>query len=302
MKKLILFPLLLLSLFVLQSCEESRSIVTDVSERDANEIIVFLASKNIAASKVPAKSSGPGGASSGTAYSIMVGSKQMTDAMAILNQNGLPRRKATDLLTLFQKQGLMSSDKEETIRYQAGLAESIASIIALIDGVIDAKVQIAFPPATTSDDAPKEKTTASVYVKHQGILDDPNSHLITNIKRIVSASVNNLDINDVTVISDRSRFTDITLDDKNEAFSGRSSELVTTWGVTMSKSSLVTFRLLFSFLAFIAFFFACSTAWLLWKIYPLLRKLGITHLFKIDPFQQELQLPTPSEETAETEI
>ncbi len=59
--------------------------------------------------------------------------------------------------------------------------------------------------------APAQRVTAAVYVKHQGIVDDPNSHLISKIKRLVAGSVTGLDINDVTVISDRSRFTDVTL-------------------------------------------------------------------------------------------
>ena len=39
----------------------------------------------------------------------------------------------------------MSSDKEENIRYQAGLEEELKNIIRKIDGVLDADVQISFP-------------------------------------------------------------------------------------------------------------------------------------------------------------
>ncbi len=281
-----LFATLLL-IGLLAGCEENSSIVTDVNERDANEIIVFLASKGIPSNKMPAKAAGPG-ATGGTAYSIMVERKQITEALAILNQNGLPRKKTTDLLTLFQKQGMMSSEKEETVRYQAGLAESIASTISLIDGVIDAKVQIAFPQANASGDETKERVTASVYVKHQGILDDPNSHLITKIKRIVSASINNLDINDVTVISDRSRFSDVTIDEKSEEFAGRGRDLISIWGVMISQQSAPLFRAIFSLFAIIGLGFILFSSWLLWKMYPVLRQNGFGELLRIAPLQ-----PTP---------
>ena len=164
----------------------------------------------------------------------------MTEAMAILNQNGLPRAKGTNLLELFAKQGLMTTEKEESIRYQAGLEQQIANTIRKIDGVIEADVQLSFPEATSALGAtttPQQKPTAAVYVKHQGILDDPNSHLVSKIKRLVASSVNGLDINDVTVISDRSRFTDVALGTSLEAASFQPKEYTSIWSIVVSKST-----------------------------------------------------------------
>ena len=39
---------LILALFLLTGCENNKMIINDVTEREANEIIVFLASKGIA--------------------------------------------------------------------------------------------------------------------------------------------------------------------------------------------------------------------------------------------------------------
>src|SRR5262245_38154646 len=120
---LIVFLSLLLSLLLLTGCEHKMMIINDVDEREANEIVVFLASKGIEAEKVASVSSAPGGGGGAQKYSITVESGKATEAMAILNQNGLPRIKGTTLLDLFGQTGLMSSDKQETIRYQAGLSE-----------------------------------------------------------------------------------------------------------------------------------------------------------------------------------
>ncbi len=267
-----------LCLLLLVGCENNMVIVNDVEEREANEIIVFLASKGIQADKIPSPSTTTGGgqAASQMLWSIAVEPDRMTDAMAILNQNGLPRIKGTNLLALFAKQGLMSSDKEETVRYQAGLAEQIAGTIRKIDGVIDADVQLSFPPAETGipGQGPPPKVTAAVYVKHQGVLDDPNSHLVTKVKRLVAGSVNGLDVNDVTVISDRSRFTDITLAQVTEELSPKAKEYVSIWSVVMSKSSAGRFRFIFFTLMLVAILFALVIGWLIWKFYPILRKQG----------------------------
>ncbi len=303
-KKLIRqLPSLVLSLLLLlfTSCEHSMVIVNDVEEREANEIVVFLASKGIQASKTASPTTGGAGAQPGAAllFSITVEEGKMTDAMAVLNQNGLPRKKGVGLLDIFAKQGLITTDKEETIRYQAGLAEQIASTIRKIDGVIDADVQLSIPAQTTAipgaaGQAPPPRTTAAVYVKHQGILDDPNSHLVTKIKRLVSSSVSGLDLNDVTVISDRSRFTDITLAQVSEEITPKGKEYVSIWSIVMNRASLGRFRFLFFTLMFATVAFGVIMGWLIWKFYPILRKRGgFRNLLKPEPFQNNHQENEP---------
>ncbi|MBU6149684.1 MAG: type III secretion inner membrane ring lipoprotein SctJ, partial [Verrucomicrobia bacterium] len=248
---------LFLILFLVTGCDKPTEIVSNLEEREANEIVVFLASKGIDAYKSPSAASGVGGGQGSVKWSISVDQKISTDAMSILNQNGLPRIRGVNLLELFAKQGLMSSEKEETIRYQAGLAEQIASTIRKIDGVIDADVQISFPATESTGLGPTGETaptkiTAAVYVKHQGILDDPNSHLVLKIKRLLAGSINGLDLNDVTVISDKARFTDISLNQMPQTISGNASgkEYVSIWSIVMSKHSAGKFQALFFFLSF----------------------------------------------------
>ncbi len=295
--------LLVISLLFLVGCEHNMVIISDVNEREANEIVVFLASKGIASDKVAVTSVAPGGPEGGTKYGIIVEAGKATDAMAILNQNGLPRKKGTTLLELFSNSGLMNSDKQETIRYQAGLAEQIANMIRKIDGVIDADVQLSFPTESSTlvmpggpQEAPK-KITAAVYVKHQGILDDPNSHLIIKIKRLVSGSVAGLDLNDVTVISDRSRFTDLSLTPSSESLEGGSKEYVSIWSIVMSKSSASKFRFLFFLLMTGGILLALISVWMLWKFYPLLKKRGgFKSLFHPTPLQDQPPSQEPPEE------
>jgi type III secretion protein J len=302
MHKVRFILLLLCTLLSLTGCQQNSVIVTGIDEREGNEIVVFLASKGIAASKVAFTSSGPGAAQGGSKWNISVPPAKSTDAMAILNQNGLPRIKSINLLDLFGKPGMMSSEKEDNIRYQAGLSEQIASTIRRIDGVIDANVLISFPPndgagsALPWEPSSPQKITASVYVKHQGILDDPNSHLVIKIKRLVSGSVNGLDINDVTVISDKARFADITLGQTPEMLSTTAKEdnYVSIWSIVISKSSASRFRTVFFFLCFFMLIFALFTAWLIWKMYPTLKaKGGLKKLLQPTPFMSAAPPPTP---------
>jgi type III secretion protein J len=276
MKRCSSFLISFLTLLILTSCETNQSIVTNIDEKEANEIVVYLASKGIAAHKIQAAVSELAAASAAAQYNIMVESNRSVDAMSILNKAGLPRRMGTNLLELFAKSGLMSSEREETIRYQAGLAEELKNTIRKIDGVIDADVQLSFPPSETitTPGSTQPKVTASVYIKHQGILDDPNSHLETKIKRLMAGSVNGLTYDNVIVVSDRSRFTDITLTPEGEPIGGRMLQEthVSIWGLVLAKSSLTRFRIIFFlFILFIAFLCA-AIGWVIYKFYPQIRK------------------------------
>lgn len=267
------------ALFIFTGCQNQMTIVSNISEREANIILVLLESKGIPAQKAKSASEGIGAGSSTAKYSIIVPEKESINAIAYLNQNGFPREKGTNLLDLFAKQGLMTSDKEETIRYQAGLAQQLANTILMIDGVIDASVQLSFPSETTALAASEgkqttQRITAAIYVKHQGVIDDPNIHLENKIKRLISGSVSGLDINDVTVVSDRSRFTDVTLGMTSDPLSGKPSEYISIWNIVMTKESATRFRFLFFLITGIAVVLAIGFGWLIWKFYPTLQKKG----------------------------
>jgi type III secretion protein J len=295
----------------LVGCNRDRVIINGLDERDANEIVVFLASKNIDSHKVQVKSEGAGGGA--ILWDIAVDSSKATEAMAVLNANGLPRRRTERLLELFTSRGLVPSEMQEKIRFQAGLAEQIAGTIRKIDGILDADVQLSFPE---EDPLNPKKTqgavTASVFIKHQGVLDDPNSHLITKIRRLVASSVQGLNFENVTIIADRARFSDVNAQLMAQA-ANRGLEHVKAWGIILAKESLSRFQLVFfSFLAIISLL-GMMTLWLLWKVVPIAKQVGgVKMIFSVHPLidvahlegqqpPQETETPPAPSETAEKE-
>lgn len=257
----------------LSSCSKKKTIVNGLDEKEANEILVFLASKGIEAAKVqqPAAS---GGAAKVVLWDISVGAESFTEAMALLNQSGLPRRRGQNLLQIFADTGLVPSELQQKIRYQAGIGEQIASTIRKIDGVLDAEVQISFPeedPLNPNQEK-KGKITASVYVKHSGVLDDPNSHLVTRIRRLVAASVTGLSFDNVTIIPDRARFGEVGFGGFERL--GEQRPFVSIWSVNVAEESASRFRILFFTLSLIALALILALAWIGWKFYPVLQQHG----------------------------
>lgn len=285
------FLSLLLILSFLVSCASQKIIVNELDEREANEILVFLSNRGIDASKVQAASAG-GGGSKLVLWNISVDSMQATEAMALLNQAGLPRRRSQNLLNIFKDVGLVPSEMQEKIKYQSGLAEQIASTIRKFDGILDADVQVSFPEEDPlNPNAVKQKITASVYVKHNGILDDPNAHIVTKIKRLVSSSVPGLDFDYVTVVGDRARYGDTTT-----GIQGLSPEeekqYVNIWSIILAKESISRFRLIFFSFSILIVLLLLSVIWIGWKFAYLLKasggfkKLFSPHQFRIEDLHE----------------
>lgn len=269
------------------ACESRKTIVNGLQEKEANEILVYLSTKGVEAQKIPVAGATTGGQKT-TVYDISVKEEEANNAMSLLNQAGLPRRPGQNLLGIFANTGLVPSEMQDKIRYQAGLAEQIASTIRKIDGVLDAEVQISFPEEDPLNPqaANKQKITASVYIKHNGVLDDPNSHLLTKIKRLVAASVTGLDYDNVTVISDRARFSDLQSGALQGAFEG-DKQFVNIWTIVLAKESVTRFRVIFFSLIVISLLLLLSLIWLAYKLYPILEKEGgVKELFHIHPLGQ----------------
>lgn len=279
MRKLLL--VLIAIALALTGCESKSTIVHGLDEQDANEIMVLLAKDHIPAYKLAQAAGGPGGGQKAVLWDIAVTSQDRLQAMAVLSANGLPRKQSPNLLELFSASGLVPSDTSQQIRYEAGLATSLANTIRKIDGVLDVDVIISFPeenPLSVSEKT--SPVTATVFVKHNGILDDPNSQLISQIKQLVSSSVPKLSYNNVTVIGDRARFS---LPSTSFAPS-TPKEYYRVWDFVLAQSSLRKFQVVLFLLCLLIFILFLGILWLAWKMYPLAKKAGgIGSLFTFKP-------------------
>lgn len=284
---LLKFLLFVVLMSTLTGCSSRRTIVNGLDEKEANEILVFLAGKGIDANKEAAATDSAGGTGKGVLWNISVPSDNANEAMALLNQAGLPRRRGQNLLGIFSNVGLVPSGMEQKVRYQAGLAEQLANTIRKIDGILDADVQISFPEDDPlNPTAPKQKITASVYVKHSGVLDDPNAHLVTRIKRLVAGSINGLDYDNVTVIGDKARFVEPS--SLQGSIGEEEKSYVNVWSILLASESVSRFRIIFfSFIVSIVILFLLLS-WLIWKFYPVLKEAGgFKQLFNYHPIQPE---------------
>ena len=278
------FILIAFLLLIVTACQSSKTLVNGLDERDANEILVLLAQKHIPAYKVEQKVSGPGEGQKIVLWDVVVSAENAKNAMEILSDNGLPRVHGPSLLELFASGGLVPSDTSEKIRYQVGLADTIANMIRKMDGIVDVNVELSFPeedPLNPSSVMPP--ITASVYVKHTGVLDDPNRHLNSKIKQLVSGAISGLSYDNVNVIPDRARFAI----NPSTLIEEAPEEYIEDFGFRVAKNSSDDFKTFFVFVCIFVFTLILCFFWLLWKIYPVLKKRGgISQLFHVMPLSE----------------
>jgi type III secretion protein J len=288
--------LLLIGLFMLTACDSEKEIVTRLGETEANEIMVFLASRGIPAQKSGQSTAGAGGTTV-MEYTIMVPESHYIESMAILTANGMPRSKTQSLLELFPGGGMMTDAQEKQIRYQAGLAETLAGMIRKIDGVLDAAVVLSLPPAETVTGTAAPRPSASVYVKHQGVLDDPNNQLTSKIKRLLSGAIPGLTVDDVVVVLDRSRVAELTMPASIEPYNAP-EEWRSVFGVVVAKDSVGALQRLLGLLFAILILALSAFGWMFWKSSVILQKGGFKALWRLRPFEPKPE-PTPEEKPFE---
>ncbi|MBC7172766.1 MAG: hypothetical protein H5U40_10080, partial [Polyangiaceae bacterium] len=166
----------------------------DLTERQANEIIVALHARGIPAKKEPAA-----GARGEPRYEIEVPEAEVAEALGALASVGLPRREETGLEEAFAGGGLVPSATEERARLLAALGGELARTLERIDGVVDARVHVALPdPSETLLDETPPSPRASVLVKHRVDYAPPDAE---SIRAVVAGAVQGLDTTSVSVLT-----------------------------------------------------------------------------------------------------
>jgi type III secretion protein J len=181
---------LTLILFVLSFATgcASETVIHGVDEREANQIIELLARHSIDTTKVRT----PG--SREVVFDLSVNAGQRVDAIRLLNQNELPRRKDRGYSDVFAQSGLIPTSTEEKAKQLSALEGEIEKQLKLIEGILEAQVQIVIPtesPLRTVD-AQRPAATASVTIKYLPGAGDTKPISEAQVKALVSAGVENL--------------------------------------------------------------------------------------------------------------
>jgi type III secretion protein J len=164
----------------------NQELYSQLSERQANEMVAVLRSAGIDAEKQSQEGR----------FSVHAPRGDFSNAVRTLNAQGYPRESFDTMGKVFKREGFVSSPLEERARLMHAMSQEISNTIANIDGVITARVHLVVPERNPLIDKP-QPAAAAVFIKHRP--DRDLSSQITQIKALVVNSIEGLSYDNVTV-------------------------------------------------------------------------------------------------------
>ena len=163
-------------LMVLGGCDSATSpLHRGLSETEANRLVSFLDHYEITAGKKLERDG----------VTVFVASAELARAARLSSRAGLPRADYKSFGTIFPKDGLISSPLEERARMTFAVSQQIEAMLADIDGVVSARVNVVIPERRNGRFS--EPPSAAVLIRH---LDGLETDMLTNkVRRLVASSV-----------------------------------------------------------------------------------------------------------------
>lgn len=164
----------------------SQELYSQLSERQANEMVALLRASGIDADKQVQEGR----------FSVVAPRSDFAEAVRLLNAQGYPRENFDSMGKVFKREGFVSSPLEERARLMHAMSQEISNTLASIDGVVAARVHLVVPERHPLMDKP-QPAAASVFIKHRP--DKDLSGQVTQIKALVVNSLEGLSYDNVTV-------------------------------------------------------------------------------------------------------
>lgn len=160
----------------------------NLDQKQANEIVATLFKKGIPAERRIDKNG---------RYLIMVDESRFAEAIAVLNDHGLPKQQFTSLGEVFKNDGIVASPVQERAQMIYALSQELARTISDIDGVLSARVHLVLP----ENDPLRQQlipSSASVFIRHAASASVAN--LMPQVKMLVANGVAGLSYDKVSVV------------------------------------------------------------------------------------------------------
>lgn len=169
----------------------------NLTEEDANEMLVLLSENGIKASKKKEVSQNV------TSYSIEVREGDMVKARSLLVRHNLPRRKELGLTGVYKEKGLIPTPDEQKARFLLALKGEIINSLERIPQIVDADVVLNVPTKDEFADAEvrhHQRPTASVVLKVKPLAEGVAPLAESKVQQFVANAVEGMNPRDVTVV------------------------------------------------------------------------------------------------------
>lgn len=177
---------MILTFFLLSGCKSE--LISNVTERQANEVIALLQENNIDASKLKGEKG---------VFSVNVEQAYMNRAIELLNTYNLPSSEKVEIAQQFPVDAMVSTPLGEKARLISAIEQRLGQSMLLLENVTSAKVHLSYPIEDDSDE-PSNPRTASVLIIYENTIDE--AEYTEKIKRLVKNSMNDINYENISVV------------------------------------------------------------------------------------------------------
>jgi len=185
-KKLLCNFFLILSLFLLSGCD--TELVSNLSERQANEIVALLEQNNIDAHKIKGEKN---------IFSVRVDQSYMSDSIELLNAYDLPSADHVEIADQFPADSMVSTPLGEKVRLISSIEQRLGQTILELDNITTARVHLGYPIKGDSDEN-STTPSASVLIIYKNAINE--AEYIDKIKRLIKNSLSTIQYEDISVV------------------------------------------------------------------------------------------------------
>lgn len=185
-KRLLANLLLILCLFALSGCD--TELISNLSERQANEIVALLEQNNIDAQKVKGDKN---------IFSVRVEKDYMSDSVELLNAYDLPSADHVEIAAQFPADSMVSTPLGEKVRLVSSIEQRLGQTIQELDNVTTARVHLSYPLKGDSDES-STPPSASVLIIYKNVINE--AEYIDKIKRLIKNSMSTIQYEDISVV------------------------------------------------------------------------------------------------------
>lgn len=185
-RKLLPRLFLILSLFMLSGCDSE--LISNLSERQANEIIALLEQHNIDAQKIKGDKG---------VFSVRIDKNYMSDSIELLNAYNLPSHDRVEIADQFPADSMVSTPLGEKVRLISAVEQRLGQTLRQLDNVTLARVHLSYPISGDSGES-SEPPSASVLLIYKNAINE--AEYIDKIKRLIKNSLSTIQYENISVV------------------------------------------------------------------------------------------------------
>lgn len=186
MKRCLSFALLP-SVLLLAACHQQQ-LLRDLTEQQANEVVAVLQAHDLSVTKEDLGKTG---------FTVEVGQADFPAAVDLLQKYNLPSQARVEIAQAFPADSLVASPEAEQSRLLSAVEQRLEQNLAAMHNVVSARVQVSYP-LQASDGKTKTAMHASVLITYRNEIS--HDMLVSEVKRFVKNSFDNIDYDDISVI------------------------------------------------------------------------------------------------------